>query len=258
MKKPYFAIAACCALISPATGADLSSPVYKNAPAAPSVVTWTGCYAGGNIGGVVGNYNNNWTPNAAGFPISGIDLNAIGSGALNSQGITAGGQAGCNRQIGEFVVGVEGDFGYAGANATRQLTSPGLNAPPFSVTETANSSWLGTIRGRFGLATNAWLFYVTGGAALANPQFNDTACFPLGEGGCNSASGGQTKLGWTVGGGAEWSFAPHWSLKAEYLYVDLGSVSYTSSNPVAGPLATILHNHTISESIGRLGINWHF
>jgi outer membrane immunogenic protein len=108
------------------------------------------------------------------------------------------------------------------------------------------------------LASNAWLFYVTGGAALANPQFSDTACFPLGEGGCNSAAGGQTKLGWTVGGGAEWAFAPHWSVKAEYLYVDLGSVSYTSSNPTAGALATILHNHTISESIGRLGINWHF
>jgi outer membrane immunogenic protein len=113
MKKLYFTAAACCALIGPAAAADVPPPVYKNAPAATSAITWTGCYAGGNIGGVVGNYNNNWTPNAAGFPISGVDLTSIGSGALNSQGVTAGGQAGCNHQIGEFAVGVEGDFAWS-------------------------------------------------------------------------------------------------------------------------------------------------
>ena len=32
-----------------------------------------------------------------------------------------------------------------------------------------------------------------------------------------------TPTGWTAGGGVEWMFAPHWSAKAEYLYVDLSS-----------------------------------
>ena len=32
-----------------------------------------------------------------------------------------------------------------------------------------------------------------------------------------------TPTGWTAGGGVEWMFAPHWSAKVEYLYVDLSS-----------------------------------
>jgi opacity protein-like surface antigen len=31
--------------------------------------------------------------------------------------------------------------------------------------------------------------------------------------------------GWTVGGGVEWTLAQQWSVKAEYLYVDLGDIS---------------------------------
>jgi outer membrane immunogenic protein len=63
-----------------------------------------------------------------------------------------------------------------------------------------------------------------------------------------------------VGGGAEWFFMPHWSLKAEYLYVDLGTRTFTStnSNPVAFPLATITHSHSLIENIGRIGLNFHF
>jgi outer membrane immunogenic protein len=32
----------------------------------------------------------------------------------------------------------------------------------------------------------------------------------------------ETRAGWTLGGGLEWMFAPHWTHKAEYLYYDLG------------------------------------
>jgi opacity protein-like surface antigen len=38
-------------------------------------------------------------------------------------------------------------------------------------------------------------------------------------------SGGTTKTGWTIGAGIEWLVAGNWSLKAEYLYVDLGTVN---------------------------------
>jgi hypothetical protein len=34
------------------------------------------------------------------------------------------------------------------------------------------------------------------------------------------------RLGWIVGGGVEYMLAPHWTVKAEYLYPDLGSVTY--------------------------------
>jgi outer membrane immunogenic protein len=35
------------------------------------------------------------------------------------------------------------------------------------------------------------------------------------------------KTGWTVGAGVEGKISTNWSVKAEYLYVDLGSTNYT-------------------------------
>ena len=39
-----------------------------------------------------------------------------------------------------------------------------------------------------------------------------------------------TRVGWTAGVGTEYAFGNGWSLKAEYLYVDLGRASVTSTN----------------------------
>ena len=44
-----------------------------------------------------------------------------------------------------------------------------------------------------------------------------------------------------------------------YLYVDLGSINYTSSSSSpANPLATTNHDHRIVENIGRVGVNYRF
>jgi outer membrane immunogenic protein len=67
-----------------------------------------------------------------------------------------------------------------------------------------------------------------------------------------------TQFGWTAGGGVEWKFAPRWSVKAEYLYVDLGSTTYTSLNSNVGFSASIIHNHHLTENIARIGLNYSF
>ena len=36
-----------------------------------------------------------------------------------------------------------------------------------------------------------------------------------------------TRLGWTVGGGAEWAVSDHWSIRGEYRYSEFGPVSDT-------------------------------
>lgn len=46
---------------------------------------------------------------------------------------------------------------------------------------------------------------------VCNPRFFD---------GRASASG--YNVGYAIGGGGEWMVAPHWSFKAEYLYLNLG------------------------------------
>jgi outer membrane immunogenic protein len=35
-----------------------------------------------------------------------------------------------------------------------------------------------------------------------------------------------TRPGWTAGGGLEWMGSPNWSVKAEYLYYDLGKIAF--------------------------------
>jgi outer membrane immunogenic protein len=126
-------------------------------------------------------------------------------------------------------------------------------------TESFSSRWLSTVRGRIGIANGQWLFFASGGAAFANPTFSDSISFP-GSGTTNAASSSGTITGWAAGGGIEWFFMPQWSVKAEYLHADFGTRSFTSVNsePVVFPLSSIVHSQSLTEDIGRLGLNFHF
>jgi outer membrane immunogenic protein len=198
-------------------------------------------------------------PNPPGFGATAAVIAAQTQASLSSTGFTGGGEVGCNYQLNNwFVLGAEGDFEYTGVNLSNSgAIFPSRVGSAFS--ESIRSDWLSTIRGRVGIAHDQWLFFATGGLAIANPSFSDFVFFPF-SGTTNAASSSGVATGWTVGGGAEWFFMPQWSLKAEYLYVDFGTKSFTSanSNPATFPLATIVHNHSLVENIGRLGLNFHF
>ena len=62
-----------------------------------------------------------------------------------------------------------------------------------------------------------------------------------------SASIDTTRYGWTAGVGGEYVLMNGWSVKPEYLYVDLGRVSTTSANltaftpPIAFPANVFTH-----------------
>ena len=91
---------------------------------------------------------------------------------------------------------------------------PGSNTGLLTPLVTGNGGnlglpWFGTVRGRAGyLVTPTLLLYGTAGFA-----YGDVTAFQRSN----------TSTGWTAGGGVEWLFAPHWSAKLEYLYVDLDS-----------------------------------
>jgi outer membrane immunogenic protein len=260
-KKALGLVGATLLFAGPAFGADLGKPPVYKAPPIAAPFSWTGCYVGGTAGGVWGKSDVSWAPNPAGFPISGPSIAAQTAGTLSSSGFTGGGEIGCNYQFNPWLVfGVESDLEYTGLSSS---TSGAVFVPangslnPF--TESFSSHWLATVRGRVGIANGQWLFFATGGAAFANPTFSDAIFFP-GSGTTNAASSSGTITGWTVGGGVEWFFMPQWSLKAEYLHVDFGTKSFTSSNsnPAAFPLATIVHSQSLVEDIGRIGLNFHF
>jgi outer membrane immunogenic protein len=139
-----------------------------------------------------------------------------------------------------------------------------LSAPPstFTVNSSVSSDWLATVRGRVGfLAVPALLVYGTGGLAVANVKavylFTDNFG-PASE----SAAISTTRYGWTAGAGGEYALMNGWSIKAEYLYADLGRASTTSTNLIARgiPFPANVFTHTVNlhSNIGRVGINYKF
>ncbi|MBR1149266.1 outer membrane protein [Bradyrhizobium sp. JYMT SZCCT0428] len=58
-----------------------------------------------------------------------------------------------------------------------------------------------------------------------------------------------------IGGGIEAALGGNWSAKAEYLYVDLGNVTYTVTQPGFGPLTLAIG---VRDHVGRVGVNYKF
>jgi outer membrane immunogenic protein len=301
LRRVLLASAGAIVLSGAALAADLTRPppppVYI--PPAPPPL-WTGFYIGLNAGGTWSSNNAINTiaipgPCDTGFagtgcpsPLPNFSMTsaelATFSVSRNTGAFIGGGQLGYNYQFGpSWVAGFEADIqGIAGATGrttfTNTLTNP--NFPGFPVLETASVSrqvnWLGTARGRLGwLATPTFLIYGTGGLAFGGDRANTNITQvilndPLFGPYFSSGSLSNTRVGWTAGGGAEWMFLPNWSLKVEYLYYDLGRVSFALSPLVniglagsavpggvfssAFPLSTTRFN----GNIVRAGLNYHF
>jgi outer membrane immunogenic protein len=66
-----------------------------------------------------------------------------------------------------------------------------------------------------------------------------------------------TTMGWTVGAGVEWKLTPVWSVKAEYLYAELGGQSntivYTYGLFTSSLTSTVQRE---KDNIVRFGVNY--
>ena len=121
------------------------------------------------------------------------------------------------------------------------------------VTASYNQSvpWFGTVRGRLGVAASGWLIYTTGGYAYARLETDAVAIAP---GAMATFSQHETRNGWTTGGGIEVAFAPSWSVKLEYLYLDFGNIG-SSMSFAALPIADNAH---FTMNVVRAGLNYRF
>src|SRR5262249_57445721 len=119
--------------------------------------------------------------------------------------------------------------GTSGSNCgSSMITSTAVGAHAAGLSCKTESNWLGTFRARIGYAWDRVLFYGTAGGAGANLQ-TSLSGLPV----QNNA-----EFGWTAGAGLEVAFAHNWTVKFEYLFVDLiGNVScnhgYSCGNDVA-------------------------
>jgi outer membrane immunogenic protein len=251
-----------------ASAADMAARYIKAPPVVAPVYNWTGFYVGLNAGGAwnESNVTTSTVPASIGyFADSSVPaIGTLGNQNINRSGFTGGVTAGYNWQINNAVLGVETDFNYFGikGSSTGTAVYPCCVANTFTVSSSESTDWLWTLRGRVGfLVTPALLLYGTGGLAVADLKasylFTDTF-----DAARESASISSTRYGWTAGVGGEYALLNGWSIKAEYLYVDLGRASTTSTNLTtgAGPYPVHVFTHTVDlrSNIGRVGINYKF
>ena len=131
-------------------------------------------------------------------------------------------------QAGMFVFGGEIDGQWSGQeNTFSAACGPGCTA-----TESIKIRSLATGRGRFGLAFDWFMPYVTGGAAMVNGLNNLT--MTVGGMTASFAPLSHTTLGWTAGAGVEVALWSNWSAKLEYLYVSANGA--TKLAPIPGVL----------------------
>jgi opacity protein-like surface antigen len=70
--------------------------------------------------------------------------------------------------------------------------------------------------------------------------------------------------GRAVGGGAEWAITPNWSIKGEYLHVDLGGSLLGAVNnvlvtgPAPFPIFVESQSYHSSFDVVRVGVNYRF
>jgi outer membrane immunogenic protein len=117
-----------------------------------------------------------------------------------------------------------------------------------------NNQWFDTLTARIGYSFQpAWLLYLQGGGAWAHTSSNITA------GGVQIGQTSHTGTGWTIGGGAEWMFAPHWSVFLEGNYMDFGSRSGTAFTPTGTTCAPgCAFSAKATETTVLVGVNYRF
>jgi outer membrane immunogenic protein len=183
--------------------------------------SWSGFYVGAHGG-------HGWSTWNGDFFWQDVDL---GYGyKLESEGWLGGLQVGANYQFGKMVFGLEADISWSDLKKSGQFQAN--DADPSSYVEWEIKQTLdrfGTVRARIGYTpTEKFMIYGTGGFAWGETSASQTIHYPAVKepfvNGVGSVS--EIHLGWAAGGGVEWLILPNVTLRAEYLYVNLGKQDY--------------------------------
>ena len=217
MKRVLLACVGVLALGGAASAADLPvapAPYYKSPVYAPAY-NWTGFYLGINGGGGWG--RSTWTT----------------TGQFDMSGGLVGGTIGYNYQIepGRARRRRRPRLGqYQRQHEHRLPSATGTGC------QTSNN-WLAR-------SADVWAMRLTASCPTSPAAPRSATSRPRDRG---SPAPTRPMPAGRVGGGLEFAIAGHWTAKAEYLYVDLGSVS-TAAQPAALPCRTSTGTPTSSAS----------
>jgi outer membrane immunogenic protein len=219
MKQVGLAVAGVLALLQPAFAADLGAagPVYAPEFSAEPASSWGGWYFGLNAGygwaSYDGVFDNSELP---AFP---------GETTFISKADPAGGvfglHTGYNFQNGATVWGIEADAMFGGISG--QTADGGGDD-----VARAQLNFLGSLRGRGGIAAGNTLFYATAGAALGNSKY--TVIDDKGEPGQNKGSLSFTSGALVAGAGVEHKLGRNMSVRLEGLYYWFDGDKHNTSN----------------------------
>jgi outer membrane immunogenic protein len=254
MKKLFLGSVALVAMLGGPAALAADMPA-RPLPPPVVVANWTGCYVGLFIGTNSGKATVDRYQGTTVNPFTGTVAPAGEDAKYNLSGMLGGADVGCDYQVGAWVFGIVGDWAVTNKDGqdfdaiTRSNTN-GL------VIDQTHERWIATARARLGYAvTDKWLWYVTGGGAWISaqqskwvsgaPQF--------------AAIGTNTLSGWTAGLGTEYMLGYGWSVKSEFLYVDVGSKQFFGPG-ANGTLAATFPGQDvkIKDYIFTFGMNYRF
>jgi outer membrane immunogenic protein len=247
MKKLFLGSVALVAMLGGPAAFAADMPL-RRAPAPVIVANWTGCYVGLFIGTNSGNVKVDRYANTSGN-LGGEDAN------YNMSGMLGGAALGCNYQVGAWVWGIEGDYAVTNKDG-QQFDVLTTSATGGQVIDQTHERWISTARARLGYTvTDKWLWYVTGGGAWISAQQSKwVAAAPT-----FAAIGTQTLSGWTAGFGTEYMLGYGWSIKSEFLYVDVGSKQFFGPGNNGTLSATFPGEDVrIRDYIFKVGMNYSF
>lgn len=244
-------VALCLASVAPASAADIGH--YDTGHAAPSYeapFSWTGFYAGGNVG-----YGHADTKTTGTY----MDDESVGG-----KGFVYGVQAGYNWQFApKWVLGLETDFQLSGIGGSQDKDMcPGCGYYSETRTQDISMPWFGTTRARIGfLPWEHLMVFATGGVAYGKVKSVTTYNYAYNApwfsySGSDTTTNEHFQVGWTLGAGVEYAIAKNWSAKLEYLHIDLGDSTTTYS--CSGCIGSSSTSTRATNDLVRVGVNYRF
>ena len=235
-----------------ANAADLAAPVVAPVYIPSPSFSWSGAYLGATAGYANGYHSFD--------DLAGAFLGYPGLSNDQSKGFAGGGTLGFNWQTGSLVYGLETDLSWLSNKTTYVDPNGAIN--PFYPSKTNRLDDLGTVRGRFGLAVDRTLLYLTAGLAygdVANTVVYNSLKLPTSNTPYFNVD--STRIGWVVGSGLEYAMAPNWTVKGEAIYAQLDSTTAIWVSPPPGSAtfpANAVYNVRFNTSVAvvRVGLNY--
>jgi outer membrane immunogenic protein len=220
---------------SAASATDLPAPVYTKAPViVDPAYNWSGFYTGVHAGYIRGRSRV-------------FDNGVLTESGAPTDGFVGGLLAGYNRQMGPFVLGLEGDFGWSNANGHGTVVVP---PPPPALPPGPNAYhlvWDSHIVGKAGFTSDRWLLFATAGIAVAGFNFQEGV--PPATPPAIRISA--TYVGFSVGGGVEYAFTRNLLGRLQYIYDDFGGKNYTTADGDT-------YRVNLTSQTLRGGLSWKF